>query len=185
MENTVHYYFYLSEGIQRGPVPAEQLRGYITEETLVWREGLAQWTPAGQLAELRPYIEGAAATAPDTSAAAGSAVPPHYSAPVRPQSTPPAKPNNYLIWSILLTFFCSSVTGLIGVVFGITCNQRYAAGDYRGAEYASNVARNCIYISVIAAVVMFIVAGSLLASFGGALGAFVEMMENGGDAFME
>lgn len=182
MEKREHYYFYLSEGVQRGPVPAEQLRRYITDETLVWREGLAEWTPVGELAELRQPLGSATVAPPHQPTSPVRETPPRYDAT---QSTPPSKPNNYLIWSILLTFFCSSVTGLVGVVFGITCNQRYAAGDYRGAEYASNVARNCIYISVIAAVVMVVVAGSLIASFGGALGAFAEMMESGGDAFMD
>ncbi len=44
-------------GQQSGPYTPEQLRGYASagqfpNSTLVWRQGLAAWTPAGQVAEL-------------------------------------------------------------------------------------------------------------------------------------
>lgn len=51
--------WYYSEGGQRrGPVPAEQLKnliaaGNVKPDTLVWKQGMAQWTPAGQVAELQ------------------------------------------------------------------------------------------------------------------------------------
>lgn len=51
--------WYYSEGGQRrGPVPADQLKnltvsGTVKPDTLVWKQGMAQWTPAGQVAELQ------------------------------------------------------------------------------------------------------------------------------------
>ena len=44
-------------GEKRGPVELPELRqqaeaGALTRETLVWRAGLEQWAPAGEVAEL-------------------------------------------------------------------------------------------------------------------------------------
>lgn len=46
-------YFIIREGQQAGPFPAEQLLAEdVTPETLVWCAGMAQWTPANQVAEI-------------------------------------------------------------------------------------------------------------------------------------
>jgi uncharacterized membrane protein len=47
---------YIKNGVQTGPVTTEELRnllatGAIPAETLVWREGLASWSPASSLSE--------------------------------------------------------------------------------------------------------------------------------------
>ena len=39
------WYYADAAGTQQGPVPAAQLAGKITAETLVWQEGMAAWTP--------------------------------------------------------------------------------------------------------------------------------------------
>lgn len=46
-----------SQGNRIGPMPQQELvskvvSGQVTESTLVWREGMSAWTPAGQIAEL-------------------------------------------------------------------------------------------------------------------------------------
>ena len=46
-----------SQGNRVGPMPQQELvskvvSGQVTESTLVWREGMSAWTPAGQVAEL-------------------------------------------------------------------------------------------------------------------------------------
>ena len=54
--------FYLGiNGQQVGPVPPSELaghvsRGELTAQTPVWRQGLAAWTPAGQVPELAPVL---------------------------------------------------------------------------------------------------------------------------------
>ena len=46
-------YYYLQNNEQRGPVTLEQLRALnVSQQTLVWTEGMAGWKPAGQLPEL-------------------------------------------------------------------------------------------------------------------------------------
>lgn len=49
-------YFIGEGGRQRGPFTIDQLRGmHISPETLVWREGMAQWQPARLLPELQLF----------------------------------------------------------------------------------------------------------------------------------
>lgn len=50
MEN----YFYLNEkNEQKGPVsPEELIRNGVTKNSLVWKNGMAQWLPAGEVPEL-------------------------------------------------------------------------------------------------------------------------------------
>lgn len=50
-------------GQQQGPFPLAALQqqaaaGQFTRETLVWRQGMAQWVPAGQVAELASLFAG-------------------------------------------------------------------------------------------------------------------------------
>ena len=47
------YYFVNNTGQQQGPVPASDLPKYgVTPQTKVWKEGMANWQPAGSVAEL-------------------------------------------------------------------------------------------------------------------------------------
>ena len=47
------YYFVDNNGQQQGPVPANDLPRYgATPQTLVWKQGMANWQPAGTVAEL-------------------------------------------------------------------------------------------------------------------------------------
>ena len=45
-------FFYSIEQQQFGPVAKEELQGKITKETLVWCEGMENWTNAGDVEEL-------------------------------------------------------------------------------------------------------------------------------------
>ena len=60
-------FFIYKDNKQQGPYTLGQLAGTgLSSETLVWREGMAQWTPAWQVAELRGVLSGTykAAAAP-------------------------------------------------------------------------------------------------------------------------
>ncbi len=52
-------WFYASEDERRGPVSSEQLanliaQGLVSDQTLVWREGFANWLPWGEVAAANP-----------------------------------------------------------------------------------------------------------------------------------
>src|SRR5688500_6356560 len=75
-------WFYVDAGQQAGPVPDEQLdelvrNGKVRGDTLVWREGLANWLP---YAQARPEgIQPPAPLAPPPPVA--GAIPPPIAAP--------------------------------------------------------------------------------------------------------
>lgn len=54
--------FYIAlDGAQSGPHPVDALRrrivdGTLTRETLAWKQGMEQWTPAGEVPELAPLF---------------------------------------------------------------------------------------------------------------------------------
>jgi hypothetical protein len=52
-----HSYFIAVNNQQAGPFPMDELQrqaqaGQLTRETLVWAQGMAKWTPAGEIVEL-------------------------------------------------------------------------------------------------------------------------------------
>lgn len=49
-------YFYFLNGTQYGPMPVEAMASKIDSDTLVWRQGMENWLPAGSLPELAPYF---------------------------------------------------------------------------------------------------------------------------------
>ena len=172
-----HYYFYLEDGVQKGPATADQLARTITPRTLLWHEGMEDWTAAEEIPEMGDLLSGPNIVPSETT---GATCPPPPSAVGSATAIgAPTKPNNYLIWSILLTLLCGSVPGIVGIALGITCNQQYAKGDYRGAELASSVARNCLLVSVAFAVILLGVLLMMFASFGSALlYSFSDILEN-------
>ncbi len=72
----MYYYIFVNKE-QQGPYSLEELRTrHITSDTLVWREGMEQWMPAWQVADLRQLFESAQPTPP----------------PMQPESAAPAQP---------------------------------------------------------------------------------------------
>ncbi len=56
-------YFYAVNGTQTGPVSFEQLQSLfasrtVNKDTLVWKAGLAEWTPLQQIEELKSFLGG-------------------------------------------------------------------------------------------------------------------------------
>lgn len=79
-------YFILINNQQQGPYTLDELRSRnITSATLVWREGMADWTPAWKVAELVSLFHADAANnaqttpppAPSAGAATGAAMAPY------------------------------------------------------------------------------------------------------------
>ena len=71
-------YFIVINDVQQGPFSIDELRQRnITSDTLVWAEGMPQWTPAWQVEELRPLFYADAQTA-QTAAQQQTPPPPPY-----------------------------------------------------------------------------------------------------------
>lgn len=45
-------YFYVKNGVSEGPLSAEELMKLITPDTLIWTEGMTEWTPASEVAPI-------------------------------------------------------------------------------------------------------------------------------------
>lgn len=87
-------WFYAKEGEQHGPIEAGDLRnrvksGELSNETLVWKEGMAQWAPMGEVLELRDPVP--TATGPVTPTSAPAAATPEAVSPI-PSPSPDSSP---------------------------------------------------------------------------------------------
>ncbi len=54
---------------------------------------------------------------------------------------------NYLVQAILCTLFCCLPFGVVSIVYAAQVNGKVAAGDYLGAQSASNSARTWCWVS--------------------------------------
>ena len=62
--------------------------------------------------------------------------------------TKPQPPKNYLALAIISTLFCCQIFGIISIIYAAQVNSKYIAGDYVGAESASNNAKIWGFLSV-------------------------------------
>lgn len=170
-------YFYLTpQNEQKGPVEASQLVTLgVNANTLVWTEGMAQWTPAGQVQDLASFFAPAAqpATPPTPSYAAQQVAPqpaPQPAQQAAPQSvvyvqtnpsgtSQPAmpKPGSNMILAVLTTVCCCLPLGIVGIVYASKVDGLYFAGDYAGALSAAKSARTWSVIGIVASLVIGII----------------------------
>lgn len=68
----------------------------------------------------------------------GAAAPPP---PNQMAAQPMESVPNYLVQSILVTIFCCLPLGIVAIVFAAQVNGKLAAGDFYGAQEASNKAK--------------------------------------------
>lgn len=148
-------YFIIIEGTQRGPLSLEELQQYsISVSTPVWHEGLSDWTTAGNLPELRELLR---STPPPTGPTPRPSFIGSQGNPGSYSTVPtPSKPKNYLVESILVTFLCCQIFGIIAIVYAAGVDGAYRIGEYEEAERKSITARNwCIAGAVCGAVALF------------------------------
>jgi hypothetical protein len=55
---------------------------------------------------------------------------------------------NYLVFAILATVFCCLPTGIAAIVYAAQVNGKLQAGDYAGAQAASNNAKMWCWVSL-------------------------------------
>ena len=123
-------YFYIDPaGRQKGMFTPEELRHEnVRRETLVWAEGMPQWTRAEEVEELKYLFTGA----------------PAPKAPVVEEVPPPPMPKTWLTESFLgtvLPFICCgsifSLMGIIGIIYATQVESLYRRGEYDAAQAAS------------------------------------------------
>ena len=153
-------FFIVENNQQAGPFTMEEMaaRG-VTPSTPVWREGMSDWAPAGNIPELAPLFS---STGP---------------VPQPAQSFDPIDagtevcPKTWLAESILVTLFCCIPFGIVGIVKASSVSSRFSIGDFAGARKASADAKKWTTIGFICGIVwivfyaIFVVIAGLTGSF--------------------
>jgi GYF domain 2/Interferon-induced transmembrane protein len=165
---------YTKMGLRQGPVPEDELRqkirrGEISGTTLVWCEGMADWLPLAQVAELQQPVA-SASVPPATQQASPQFPPPQPHSPPRmlqplghvPQAQPPAYHGNYVapaipsyLWQsvvatilgLLICWLVAMPFGIVAIVFASKVEGLRVHGDIAGAMSASNSAKTWMIIS--------------------------------------
>lgn len=60
----------------------------------------------------------------------------------------PPLPDNYLVWSIVVTALCCLPTGIVAIVYSAKVNGLHRNGQYQDAKDAAKTAKSWIYGSV-------------------------------------
>ena len=65
--NAKEWFYQPMSGQDIGPLALHELRGRVTRETLVWKEGMVEWMKAGELQELVPVLASTKPPLPPTA----------------------------------------------------------------------------------------------------------------------
>lgn len=180
-------YFMIVDGIQKGPMTIEELiAAGLTESTMVWQAGMADWQPAStrndimnELARKRaevgmggnnPYYGPQAAPQQPGYQQPGYQQPnyqqPNYQQPFNNGYNYPRPHTNWQTLAIIatilgfLTSCIGGILGVIGLVQANKANKAYALGDNMTGDSANSTAQLLTIIS-------FVISGiSLMVSIG-------------------
>ena len=160
-----NYFYIAKDGAQIGPRTLEELRQAPLEpETLVWYEGLPDWTRAGEIGELNALINGQESVTPPPAPVPCADAPKTEPAPEQP---PFPKPKNWLVESILLTIFCCLPFGIVSIVYATKVDNLWYLKQYVEAERASRNAKTFFWWGLALSLgggliyLMLIIAGAL------------------------
>lgn len=142
--------YYAQGGQQCGPVTLQQLLTLgLAPGTLVWYEGLESWTAASEAPYTAPYFRHAAPPPPPGYGGGGSQN--AYDGQQRYQGgynnreqrqQPRRRPDDYLVWSILVTILCCLPFGIVAIVYSSKVNSLWAEGRYEEAYDSQRKAKN-------------------------------------------
>lgn len=136
-------WFYSKNGTQLGPVTEQELsekasRGEISVSDLVWKEGMSDWKPLGQVTEFSGIIS---QVPPPVNAGGYGNIPLAQPAAYPASRIAQANIPNYLWQSIVSTVMCCMPFGVVAIVFAAKVDGLVARGDIAGAEAASKSAK--------------------------------------------
>jgi len=135
-------WYYSKNGEQRGPVSGEGLsalksNGEVIAADLVWKEGMPDWVPFGQVDE---FSAGTPPSAPGENIPL--AQPRAYSSQQAHQTHSMRNIPNYLWQAILVTVLCCMPFGVVSIVYAAKVDGLVARGDIGRAYAASKSAKN-------------------------------------------
>ncbi len=83
------------------------------------------------------------------------------------QTSPPqvvVKPDSYMASAILVTLFCCLPFGIVSIVYASQVDSKFNAGDYAGAQQASNSAKTWYHAALITgflAIILYVVGAAI------------------------
>lgn len=121
--------YYIADGTtQRGPFSEQELSSAgLRPDQLVWREGMPQWLPAGQVAELQPFLP--SAQSPMALPMTVGYVTPAYACP------PPADVSGKKI-----------AAGICGILLGTFGVHKFVAGLTAGGVTMLCISLGCLVL---------------------------------------
>jgi hypothetical protein len=173
-------WYYAENGTQRGPVSLEQLQSLVQSGTvkptdLVWRDGMTDWMPAGQVSELSNAAGPMDHAPPSQPTATPSYSPDPYQPP---QAVPgnvyqqPVYPQYGTSGAAIAALICGLCVLLCGVICGIPAiicghvalSQIKASGGQIGGRGMAITGLVFGYLSIVGTLLYFVLVGFLAAS---------------------
>ncbi len=141
-------YWTIINGVPAGPMSFEELTRVagFGPDTPVWREGLPDWTTAGELPDTA-HLFRMSRPQPYVAASSGPMYAPGGPAP---GMDPGAQPPTYLVWAVISTLCCCLPTGIVAIIYASKVSPLWQRGDYAGSREASEKAGWWTIISFVA-----------------------------------
>lgn len=142
-------YFYLdAQNNRQGPVAGNLLAAHgATADTLVWKLGMTDWVPAGQVPELAEFFFKPSPPQPAAPASAAQEA----------QWVP--QPESYLVFAILATICCCMPLGAVAIAYATQVSSLAESGQMQAALKASANAKKWSLIALgagVAVVVLYL-----------------------------
>lgn len=154
-------WYYSKNSTQLGPISDQEMRekttsGEILKTDMVWREGMPDWSMAGNVPELSMVTPPPPPHMASPGQTGGGILNTPYSPPsiATGYATQVANIPNYLWQSIVVTILCCLPLGIPAIVYAAKVDNLKASGNIAGALEASANAKKWCIISLFSCAVL-------------------------------
>lgn len=150
------YYYLDANNQQKGPVGlAELIPAGVRQQTMIWKKGMPNWQQASAVPEVAAlFVETIEPTPPPMpTQRTYTETPRTYTQTAAPRPNMGVKPDNYLVWSILLTAICclsfniGGIFGIAAIVYSTRVDSLWNTGNVEGAKQAAKQAKTFCWVS--------------------------------------
>lgn len=145
--------YHYTDGVNSfGPFTIYELKDKnIKPDTLIWTEGLSNWTKARDIPEISQEFSfnNVPPTIPSQNETFNTNTDNSFKTNERP-------PKTYLLETILSTIFCCWPLGIVSIIYAARVERKFYAGDIEGAIQDSANAKKWMVINIIACAILYI-----------------------------